>query len=198
MVIVAEGNSICLVKAGATPLRQLQQIAGEKHGIGVSRTRGYDCACPSDPKSSQKSLVIQEFTGQPHPLSHLELVPEPTICVCRRQIERGFWPHQTGKPIFGGQAPQTVGCDIACNIVATSPVDAVKFRQLTERSVYLPKDHRGAGRCTSAAGIFAVDHHDLPTFPSESLSHKRPGNSRSNNQHLTTKSLGGRSNIDGQ
>ena len=72
----------------------------------------------------------------------------------------------------------------ACKISARRPFKAVGFRQLRQRAVDFPQQHRRRGGRAAATGKLTIDDDDIQTLAREALGDERSGNAAADDQRI--------------
>jgi hypothetical protein len=75
-------------------------------------------------------------------------------------------------------------------ISAGGAFKAVSFRELRQRAVDFPKQHRRARRGAAAAGKFTIDDDDIEALPRQALGDQRSGDAAADDQRVAFQVFG--------
>jgi hypothetical protein len=98
------------------------------------------------------------------------------------KIKRILVAHVARQPEFGNQRLQAAHGLQACLIRTRCSIKAVNLRELRQRTVDFPQQHRGARRGAATARKLTIDDDDIQPLPRQPLGDQRSGDAAADDQ----------------
>jgi len=133
--------------------------------------------------------MIEKIARQAGAFAESMLSKQFLAGAARGQIQRILVAHFAGQRELQHERFQSGDRLQAGQISARCPFEAVYLRELAERAVDFPEQHRGRGRRAAAARNFAIDDQDSQTLAREALGDQRAGNPGADDQRIALQVL---------
>ncbi len=164
-----------------------KQGLGQKQWVGVGRIRRDNCSLAEYVERVRQSAVIEEIAWQPGPLAEAMFGEQFTLTdFVPGQIERMSLAQATGQSLCRYQFNKPAGSSKAAATDVGGSFESINIRELGQRAIDFPQQHRGTCCGTAKPGTLPVDNTDVVPLRCEMFRRQRTCDSGADNEHLAT------------